>query len=139
MYTSFLREDIKTSSHHKNEGHISQYESQIQGEGGTNLSDRGGKLSQHLCTCPDLLGLTHPPLASCSRYSCNGSDLLRAPLTTEAHKSWCSTPSCTLPSLPWSILTNTKVQYTQTHSVPAGPAAEFAVQTENVKSLIQKA
>ena len=82
MCTSFLREDIKTSSHHKNEGHISQYESQIQGEGRTNLRDRRGKLSQHLSrTCPDLLGLTHPPLASCSRYSCNGSDLSVWPLT----------------------------------------------------------
>ena len=48
----------KTSSHHKNEGHISQYESQIQGEGGTNLREEASYLST--CRAPVQTFLVSP-------------------------------------------------------------------------------
>ena len=94
--------------------------------GGENRSERQRRqaVSALLAHRPDLLGLTHPqalwPVVP------DTAAVAWPPLCglrpTEAHKSWYATPSCTLPSLPWSILTNTKAQYIQTHAVPAGPA-----------------
>lgn len=112
--------------------------------GGWNQSERqrrqaGSALLVHLSR-PSWSHPSAGPLASCSRYSCNGSDLLRVasePLRhtragaprQDAHSHPC--PGASLPTPRYSTHRPTPC--------PTGPTAEFAEQNENVKSLVQKA